>query len=130
MQISSYRDLKVWQLALDLVQVVYEVTDRFPRTETYGLGMQMRKSAVSVPSNIAEGHARESTREFLRFLSIASASLAELETQIVIAQRLKYTQSELSRAFAISREVGKMLRGLERSLHRRRSRRCSLAPGP
>lgn len=129
MRIDSYRDLKVWQRAMDLVQLIYTLTRAFPKTEMYGLGMQMRRSAVSVPSNVAEGHARSSTGDYIRFLSIASASLAELETQILIAQRLEYGTGELQTAFDLSREVGRMVRGLQRSLHTAPSRRCSLAPG-
>ncbi|HEX3144767.1 MAG TPA: four helix bundle protein [Pyrinomonadaceae bacterium] len=84
MQIRSFRDLRVWQAGIDLVRSVYELTLNFPRSEVYGLASQMQRAAVSIPSNIAEGHARESTKEYLHHLSIAQASLAELETQIEI----------------------------------------------
>ena len=90
MQIKSFRDLRVWQAGIELVRIVYELTSRFPRSETYGLASQMRRAAVSIPSNIAEGHARESTKEYLQHLSIAQASLAELETQLEIARQLNY----------------------------------------
>jgi len=119
LKIGSYRDLKAWHLAIDLVQLVYHLTADFPKTEIYGLTMQMRRAAVSVPSNIAEGHERHSTKEYIRFISIASASLAELETQLLIAERLEFGGSELQIAFEMAREIGKMLRGLERSLQQR-----------
>ena len=90
MQIRSFRDLRVWQAGIELVQTVYEMTSEFPRSEVYGLASQMQRAAVSVPSNIAEGHARESTKEYLQHLSIAQASLAELETQLEIAKLLNY----------------------------------------
>ena len=90
MQIKSFRDLRVWQAGIELVRIVYELTSRFPRSETYGLASQMQRAAVSIPSNIAEGHARESTKEYLQHLSIAQASLAELETQLEIARQLNY----------------------------------------
>jgi four helix bundle protein len=90
MQIKSFRDLRVWQAGIELVRIVYELTPKFPRSETYGLASQMQRAAVSIPSNIAEGHARESTKEYLQHLSIAQASLAELETQLEIARQLNY----------------------------------------
>jgi len=82
MEIKNYRDLRVWQSGMDLVVMVYELSDKFPAKEMYGLTSQIRRAAVSVPSNIAEGHTRESTKEYLHHLSIAQASLAEVETQI------------------------------------------------
>jgi four helix bundle protein len=121
--IRSYRDLKVWQLAMDLVQVVYGLTGALPKAELYGLVSQMRRSAISVPSNIAEGHARSSTKEYIRFLSIALASLAELETQMLISKRLDYiSDMQLREALRRSDVLGKMVRALERSLDARRSR--------
>jgi len=94
MQIKSFRDLRVWQAGIELVRLVYETTSKFPRSETYGLASQMQRAAVSVPSNIAEGQARESTKEYLQHLSIAQASLAELETQLEIANVLNYISAE------------------------------------
>jgi four helix bundle protein len=88
--ITSYRDLRVWRAAIDLTDVVYDATSSFPVSELYGLTSQVRRSAVSVASNIAEGHTREHTKEYLHHVSIAQASLAELGTQIEIAQRRKY----------------------------------------
>jgi four helix bundle protein len=130
-RINSYRDLKVWQRSLDLVQAVYEVSECFPRSERFGLAAQIRRAAISVPSNIAEGHARKSTLEYLRFLSIAVASLAELETQLLIATRLGYISDDAKQAFLVSDEVGRMLRGIEQALRRKhRSDTYPLAPSP
>ena len=94
MQIKSFRDFRVWQAGIELVRTVYELTSKFPRHEIYGLSGQMQRAAVSVPSNIAEGHTRESTKEYLQHLSIAQASLAELETQLEIAKQLRYVSED------------------------------------
>jgi len=88
-----HQDLRVWQIAIQLVKLVYVATARFPTTELYGLTSQMRRAAVSVPSNIAEGAARGGTREFVQFLSVARGSLSELETQVVIARELGFLES-------------------------------------
>jgi four helix bundle protein len=88
-KIKSYRDLQIWQKAVDLAVHVYQITETFPKSEVYGLASQMRRAAVSVASNIAEGHSR-SQAELSHFLSIARGSLAELETQLEIAQRIGY----------------------------------------
>ena len=90
--IHSYKDLIVWQRAMELVTAVYELTEIFPREEMYGLTSQIRRSAVSIPSNIAEGRVRGTAKEYLQFLRIAYGSGAELETQIEIAKRLKNTK--------------------------------------
>ena len=94
MKLKSFRDLRVWQLAMELVELIYTTTRDFPKEELYGLTSQIRRAAVSIPSNIAEGHTREHTKEFLHHLSIAQASLAELDTQLEIAVRLKYVSGE------------------------------------
>ena len=94
MGVRSFRDLHVWQQSIGLVGKIYRITALFPKREMYGLSNQLRRAAVSVPSNIAEGHARSHTREFLNHLSIAQASLAEVETQIEIAQQLDYLSVE------------------------------------
>ena len=88
--IKNFRDLDVWKKSIELVKKVYIITGNFPREELYGLTSQMRRASVSVPSNIAEGHVRKSTKEFIQFLYIAMGSLAELETQLVISRELKY----------------------------------------
>jgi four helix bundle protein len=92
MSIKSYQDLKPWQFSIDFAEQIYCITESFPKHELYQLSSQMQRAAVSIPSNIAEGHARESSREFLHYLSIALGSLAELETQLVLAQRRAYIE--------------------------------------
>ena len=95
-EVKSYQDLIVWQKAMDLVTEIYRITKNFPKEEIYGLTNQMRRAAISIPSNIAEGHARKSRAEYIRFLSIAQGSRAELETQILIAVRLGYLADDES----------------------------------
>jgi four helix bundle protein len=90
----SFEDLLVWQQAMELVDSVYEVTDSFPKSEEYALKGQMRRAAVSIPSNIAEGTGRGTQRDFLHFLRIARGSTRELQTQVMIAQRVKYLSDE------------------------------------
>ena len=118
MTVRSYRDLKVWQMAMSLANDVYTVTTAFPKAEVYGLTSQIRRAAVSVPSNIAEGHARGTTRDFLRFLAVAQGSLAELETQFLIATRQGFLpEDNAAPLLATADEVGKMLRSLQTSLN-------------
>ena len=125
MAINSYRDLKVWQLSMRLVEDVYSLSARFPKQESFGLVSQVQRSAVSVPSNIAEGQARDSTKDYLRFISIALGSLAELETQLILSNRLTYiTETNLTEILEITAEVGRMLRGLQKNL------KTNLAPSP
>jgi four helix bundle protein len=115
--LRSYRDLLVWQKAVELAVLIYRLTEGFPKREIYGLASQIRRAGVSVPSNIAEGYGRGSRKEYLRFLSIAQGSLKELETQTILAQRLGYaTVSQAERILSDSEIVGKMLGGLIRSL--------------
>ena len=124
MVIASYRDLTVWQRAMELVELVYKLTATLPREETYGLASQLQRSFVSVPSNIAEGHARESTKEYLRYLLIARGSMAELETQLILCARLRLLhQDDVGQALNSSDEVGKMIRALQRSLNEKLKRR-------
>ena len=112
MAVSSYRQLVVWQKAVELVLEVYRATQDFPKEEMYGLTSQLRRAAVSVPSNIAEGQGRSSTGEFKQFLGHAKGSLFELQTQVVIAQKLGFVKDKLaSRLLELSDEVGRMLRG-------------------
>ena len=106
---------------MDLVESVYRVSSEFPKTELYGLTSQIRRAAVSVPSNIAEGQTRPSTKEFLHHISIAQASLAEVETQIEISVRLGYTSQErVAAVFESSAILGKQLYALRNALGRRR----------
>jgi len=116
--IRSFRDLEVWQLGLDLVQGVYRCTAAFPKSETFGLAAQMRGAAVSIPSNIAEGQARNSGKQFLQFLSIALGSLAELETQLELATRLEYSKDEVPRLLGQVNLLGKKLHCLQKSIRR------------
>lgn len=119
-RVQSYRDLIVWQKSIDLVLEIYRATQGFPKTETYGLVSQLRRAAVSVPSNIAEGHARLSTGEFKQFLGHSRGSLMEIETQVLISQRLGYINSaESSNLLNRATEVGKVLNGLLNSLDRK-----------
>ncbi|WP_348773454.1 four helix bundle protein [Halomonas sp. A020] len=114
----KHQELRVWQQTMDLVEHVYTLTKTFPDDETYGLTSQMRRSAVSVPSNIAEGAARGSTQEFIRFLYISQGSLSELETQLLIAQRLNYLP-DISLALASINQASSQLGGLIKHLKNR-----------
>jgi four helix bundle protein len=115
---QGHRDLIVWQKAMDLVVAVYKLSESFPKTETYGLASQIQRAAVSIPSNIAEGHGLKQTQAYARHLAIASGSLAELETQLEIADRLGYLSPERRQVIDQASEVGRMLWGLRRSLQR------------
>jgi four helix bundle protein len=111
--VQSYRDLKVWQHAIDLVTAIYPLLKRFPKEELYALASQIRRAAVSIPANIAEGQARQHTKEFLQHLSIAKGSLAELDTPLILAERLGYVNNlEIVAIQASMREVRMMLYGL------------------
>ena len=115
--IRSYRDLDVWNRAMDLVECCYRLSEGFPRSEEFGLRAQVRRSAVSVPSNIAEGNGRSTTRDYLRFISVAHGSLMELETQLLIAGRLHYLDAaSLDSGLARTEEIGRMLTSLARRL--------------
>lgn len=110
MAVQSYRDLIVWQKGMDLVTKIYEIARKFPPIEQYGLRSQICRAAVSIPSNIAEGHGRNSLNELRHFLSIARGSLVETQTQIEIAFRLGYvTNEELQEIWSLQEEIGKML---------------------
>ncbi|MGA8274216.1 MAG: four helix bundle protein [Candidatus Sulfotelmatobacter sp.] len=115
--VQSYRDLVVWKKSMNLVLSVYRSTQDFPKTETYGLTSQLRRGAVSVPSNIAEGQARLSTGEFKQFLGHARGSLMEIQTQILIARDLGYLpHGESDKLLTDAAEVGRLLNGLLKSL--------------
>lgn len=94
-QIKSYRDLVIWQKGIELAEVIYQVTSKFPTDERFGLVNQLRRAAVSVPSNIAEGQTRNHTREFVQFLYVSLGSLSEIDTQLTIAQRMDYLDEQL-----------------------------------
>jgi four helix bundle protein len=115
--VSSYRDLTVWQKAMDLAEMIISLTATLPREQVYGMSAQMQRSANSVPSNIAEGHARNSTKEYLYHISVSLGSIAELETQLILCGRVKFlSEDEVKEALSLSDEVGKMLRGVQRGL--------------
>ncbi len=117
----SYRDLDVYKISMDLVLDVYTETQKFPPNEMYGLTSQMRRCAVSIPSNIAEGSGRHSTKEFIHFLYVSNASLSELETQLEISQRLGYLQDAEMISRGISR-VRVMINNLIRSLNEKKDK--------
>ena len=111
--INSYKDLKVWNKAMDLTTMVYDALKTFPPKEEYGLSSQMRRSSVSIPSNIAEGYGRNSTLDYCRFLQIALGSDYELETQVELARRLDYVDNDTANKLASQlTEVGRMLNSL------------------
>ena len=110
---NSYRELIVWQKAMELVEETYRIVKLLPKEEMYALSDQMRRAAISIPSNIAEGQARNSAKEFLYFLSIAKGSVAELHTQYLICVRLQYmANEEIEKATVLLEETGKMLNAL------------------
>jgi four helix bundle protein len=116
---KRHSDLIAWQKAMNLVETVYQITKGFPKEETYGLTSQLRRAAVSVPSNIAEGHSRTGGREFIHGLSIAHGSLSEVETQVEIARRLGYiTESQQLSISRIASETGRLINGLLNSLEK------------
>src|SRR5258708_7699005 len=119
MKVKNYQELIAWQKAMDLVEDVYKASRAFPREEIYALTSQIRRAAVSIPSNIAEGQGRRTNGDFLHHLSIAYGSLREVKTQILIAQRLRYlAQREVEKVLSRAGEVGRILNGLMASLER------------
>jgi four helix bundle protein len=119
MAVRQYQELIVWQRAMDLVMRVYELTESFPSKELFGLTNQLRRASVSIPSNIAEGQGRNSTREFMRHISIARGSLQEVETQLLIANMLNLV-AEQDKIELLERtaEVSRLMTGLSKSLGR------------
>lgn len=120
MYIKSFKQLIVWQRAIELVKEVYLVTAKLPKYELYGLVMQMRRAAVAIPSNIAEGKKRKTRKDFLQFLRVADGSAAELETQVIIAKEL-YPELSYQRVEAFLEEVQKMLSVMIRKLEETQS---------
>ena len=113
-----YIDLIVWQKAMDLTTEIYRLTKRLPKDELYGLTNQLRRAAVSIPSNIAEGNGRTSTGDYLRFLSIARGSNAEVETQLLLCVKLDYlTQEDINAALQLSDEVGRMITAMVKKIN-------------
>jgi four helix bundle protein len=119
--IRDYRDLRVWIAAMDLAQAVYVTTAAFPRTERFGLTAQLRRAAVSVPSNIAEGQVRDSNPDFLRFLAIAAGSLAEMRTQLLVAARLQYTaETHEAEIDELARQIAALRAAVKRAIDQTR----------
>jgi len=110
--LKSYKDFIVWQKAMDLAVEVYRLVKFLPREETYALSDQMRRAVISIPSNIAEGQGRSSTRDFIKFLSIARGSQSEIETQLQICIRLRYFSEEQATTLGLCNEINKMLNSL------------------
>jgi four helix bundle protein len=115
--IQSFKDLLVWQKALTLSVLCYELTKAFPKDEMYGMTAQTRRASVSVPANIAEGHGREHTRSFIQFRRVAQGSIKELETHLMLAEQVNLAPAAaLAPAYAMTDEIGRMLRTLIRAL--------------
>jgi four helix bundle protein len=120
-KVTSYRDLVVWARAMDIVVVCYNLTKQIPQSEIYGLTSQIRRAAVSIPANIAEGHGRRNLGEYIQHLSIANGSLKELETHLLIAGRLHYVKDdEIIPALEGCAEIGRMLASLIQKLRQKR----------
>jgi four helix bundle protein len=118
--VQSYRDLAVWQLGMQLTVDVYQLTSKFPAEEKFGLTSQLRRATASIPANIAEGHSRSSTKDFLRHLSIALGSLADVTTFVELAEWLRFVDSQTANGMLDSmQEERRMLRGLQASLRRK-----------
>ena len=120
MAVQSYRDLEVWQMAIDLAEQCYRATKCFPKDELFGLTSQIRRAAASIPANIAEGQGRESTKDFLRFISIARGSLMEVETHLILSRRIGLMdQAALESLMTKSDRISRMLAGLRKALEKR-----------
>ena len=115
---KDFKDLIVWQRAMELVVEVYQLVKKLPKEELFALSDQIRRAVISIPSNIAEGQGRSSLKEFLYFLSIARGSKAELETQLLLCVKINYlNNSDIEKALGLIKEVGKMLNSLQKSLN-------------
>ena len=122
MAVRHYRELLVWQKSMDFTIAIYHATESFPKSETYRLCDQLRRAAISIPSNIAEGQGRRSTRDFLKHLSYSVGSLHEAETQILLSTRLQYfTATTEDSLLSAAAEIGRMLSGLVAALEKRMS---------
>jgi four helix bundle protein len=115
--VQHYRELKVWQAAMDLAEQCYQATRTFPKDELFGMTSQIRRSAASVPANIAEGQGRQHTREFLNHLSVARGSLMELETHVLLSNRVNLLPKEtMDRLLFLTDQISRMLSGLRQAL--------------
>lgn len=119
MYISSYKELEVWKKSIELTKEIYKLTDKLPKSEIFGLSSQMRRAAISIPSNIAEGYKRNGLGEYLQFLAIADASAAELETQMIIIKQI-YQKLDSKQAESLLLEIQKMLFVMIRKLRTKR----------
>ena len=118
--LKSYKDLKVWRKSYQLSLLVYKVTSNFPKSELYGLVSQMRRAAIAISSNIAEGYARQYSKEYIQFLSVAYSSASELETQVLLAHDLGFLKEEdFKKVYGLQQEVAKMLYKLMVSLRKK-----------
>jgi len=118
MYLKSYKELLVWQKSIKLVKEIYVLTNKFPKSEVYGLSNQMRRAAVSIPSNIAEGYLRKNLKEFLQFLRISYGSSAELETQLIISKDL-YSNCNYQKSDSLLEEIQKMLNAIIKKLEQK-----------
>ncbi|MGK7874325.1 MAG: four helix bundle protein [Xenococcaceae cyanobacterium] len=117
-EIQSYRDLKIWQKGMDIADNCYYLTKRFPKEELYGMSQQIRRASASIPANIAEGHGRRSTAEYIRFLNIAQGSINELETHLILSQRVGLCNTaDIDPIIQLTQAVGKMIIALIRKLN-------------
>ncbi len=120
MSVQSYRDLRVWQISMDLVETVYKLTAQFPKHELYGLVSQLQRCAVSIPSNIAEGHTKSHKKEYLQALSTSQGSLSELETQLEIAKGISYISTQtLEQLLQTTTSLGKQLYALSNAIEKK-----------
>jgi four helix bundle protein len=120
MSLQSYRELEVWQLAMNLAEQCYRVTSAFPRQELFGMTSQIRRASASIPASSAEGQGRDHTREFLNFLSVARGSLMETETHLVLSRRVGLlTQEQLDPLLVLTDRISRMLTGLRKALEKR-----------
>lgn len=120
MTLQSYKELEVWQLAMDLAEQCYTVTRNYPKEELFGMTSQIRRAAASIPANIAEGQGRDYTKEFLNHLSMARGSLMELETHLLLSQRVSLLNKEtLEPLLALADRISRMLSGLRKALEKR-----------
>jgi four helix bundle protein len=118
---KTFRDLLIWQKSMNLVTEIYQLTNSFPKEEIYGLSSQIRRSAISIPSNIAEGYGRDGNSDFLRFLNISISSLFEIQTQLEISYNLKYiNQIQFNKTNGESREIERMLSAFIRKIKDRK----------
>ncbi len=127
----TYRDLNVWQKAVELAEETYKLAKKLPKGEENGLGSQLRRAAISIPANIAEGQGRRGSREFARFLAVAHGSLVELETLITLGHRVGYyTANDATKTEQLASHVGGMIGALAKTLNKQASEKAAVASRP